>query len=111
MESIRAPLPDITRHVIDPSGIRFEGVHRGRAVVPVCAGIPGRKIALPDVAQNLKVGWFLLSPGKVSGWVSGARRCFPFRLSWQAPPDPVCKRPGVMPRDVDYRVVKTPLNG
>ena len=107
-EPVRAPLPHVAGHVVQPVAIGRERADRGRSGKAVGTVVLIGEPALEYVHHVLAVGLELGPPGKALLDETTARGVLPFRLARKPRPRPRAERERVVERDVDHRMVGSP---
>ena len=81
-DPIVAPLPDISGDGIQSISIGREGINRASTGVPVFAGIGGREITLPNIAQMVAIGSKVVAP-RIKHLSKSTPCCkLPFSFGW-----------------------------
>ena len=110
VEPVGAPLPHVAGHVVQPEAVRREGVDRRRAGEAVGGGVAAGERALEDVHQVLPVRLELVAPREHRCRASPPRAAYSHSASvGRRVPVHAAVRRGVVPRDVDDRVVVAPV--
>ena len=108
---VRDPFPDIAHDVVKPVAVRRKALDRRDIPELVFAGIAFGKNALPDVRPVRAVGGQIGAPGEFLAVEPAADGIFELRLGRQTLARPLRVGHGVVPRNVDDRVVFPSLNG
>src|SRR5690606_1388213 len=98
-------------HVEQPVGVGFVGGRGGGADMAVRLRVAAGELALPDIHPVLAVRHEVLSPGERVAFAAASRGELPFRLGGETDAGPRAERLGVVPADVDGRVVHTVADG
>lgn len=102
---VRAPLPEVAGHVVEPEAVGPVGVGRCGAAKAVLGGVPGGKMSLPDVATVPTTGGELVAPRVTASYRSPSGRVLPFDLCGQPQPRPVAVGGSVVPGHLHHRML------
>ena len=107
---IATPFPHIAGDVVNAKFVGRKSRDGRSADVAVCFGIALGERALPDIAQVFAIGREVITPRVAGVLEAAARGKFPFGFCGQAFSGPVAIGDGIVPRDVDRRVVPAVLH-
>jgi hypothetical protein len=110
-EPISRPLPHVAGHVVVAETIGCERVHRCGAEVAVGQRVVAGKLALPHIHPVLAVGPQRVAPGKARAFETAARGVLPLRLGGQAQARPSAVGKGVVPGNMDDRMICPGVEG
>src|SRR6185295_5375506 len=102
------PFPDVSRHVEKAIHIWGELGYRRYSCVTVERGVANGKLALVDIGHPFPAGIELAPPGIGLLFQAAARGEFPFGLGGEAFAGPLGVSRGVVPGDLDYRIIAAP---
>ena len=105
VEPVGAPLPRVASHGVEIEAVGWEGIDGAGAGVAVVAGVFTGKLALPYVAAMLAVRAKLVAPGVELLDEAAACGVLPLGFGGETLAGPVAVRLGVVPGDVNDRVV------
>ena len=105
IEPVGAPLPHVAGHVVQTEAVRWERVDRRRAGVPVGRRVVARERALEDVHPVFAIGFEVVAPRVHRRRATATRGVLPLGLRGQPSAGPPAVRLGVVPRDVDDRMI------
>ena len=95
MEPVGAPLPYVSAHLITTP------LRSSRGVVPHgCGGVDAAIDVVPTTVVMPFAAPWIRSP------ILAPRRLFPFELGGESDPGPFALIQGILPGDIDYRVVR-----
>ena len=100
---VRAPLPDVARHVVEPEAVGREALDRRRALEAVGLGVVAREVALEGVAAPWlsRLGIHrLVAPDVALLGEAAARGVLPLGLGRQTLARPLAVRDGVVVGDL-----------
>lgn len=96
-EPVGAPLPDVTRAVVEAVAVGFLRVDRRRRQVTIVTRVALWKVALPDITAVLAGGAQLVAPGVALTFEAATGGVLPLGLGGEALPHPLGVRSGVAP--------------
>ena len=102
---VRTPLPNIARHVVETKIVRRIASNWRGPMPAILKCVRVRKLALPDVAHVLTIGFQLVAPCEPRLIQPATGRVFPLRLRRHSSPDPIAIRHRIGPRDMRHRVI------
>ena len=102
---VASPLPDVSRHIVEPISIRSELGNWGYSGIPISPCIFVGKMTLMRVGHPSPTGSELISPDKRFASQTAARGELPFRLSGEPLAGPFCIGQCVFISDLNDRIV------
>ena len=102
---IRAPLPDVARHVECTIAIRLKCSHRSGPHISISLRVLVRKLSLPEIGEDSRVARRFVTPDIRFSNQSATCCELPFCFGRQSLARPFGERDGIIPRDMHDRML------